>query len=345
MFRIKIFLISSAVVLLIIAATVVFSFFHIKNLIYADYGEAGQTKEFIVKNGEGAKNISRRLEDDGLISSDFAFQIYMWQQNAGGKIKAGDYEIPTGINMPAILEMLIDGQTKSNYFWATIPEGFSAQQAVKRIESKGERINGNLETMVSSVPQNFRKDYWFLQEDENGNPETLEGYLFPDTYKFNADASGEEILRKILDNFKNKINPLRGQIELNSMNLYEILTLASIVEKEVSSVDDMRVVAGLFLHRLEIGMPLQSDATINYITNKKMPSPLYKDLEVDSPYNTYKYRGLPPGPICNPGLSAIKAVLNPEKTDYLYFLTPAGKPTVYSKTFKEHEANKRKWLR
>jgi UPF0755 protein len=197
----------------------------------------------------------------------------------------------------------------------------------------------------------------------------LEGFLFPDTYrilKATADlsktdplAASNAILAKILQNTETKLSGLKTQnLSLPlPLTLYQLITLASIVEKETGRnvitteqkqalLEERKIIAGIFYNRLKIGMPLESDATINYVTGKNNPQPSAIDLSIDSPYNTYKNQGLPKGPICNPSLSSIEAVLNPSQTDYLYFLhkQPSGE-VVYSKTYQEHLANKQKFLK
>ncbi len=193
----------------------------------------------------------------------------------------------------------------------------------------------------------------------------LEGFLFPDTYRLfasikNNDAkiASEAVIKKLLDNFENKLpESAEAKAVKQGLSLYEAITLASIVEKEtgrnaatpeskVKLDEERKIVAGIFYNRLRTGMALESDATINYVTGKNLPSPTLEDLQINSAYNTYKYPGLPPGPIANPSLSSIEAVLNPIQTDYYYFLhkQPSGEP-VYSKTFEEHVENKFKYLK
>jgi UPF0755 protein len=154
------------------------------------------------------------------------------------------------------------------------------------------------------------------------------------------------VVKKFLDNFDKRLTPvLREQISRQGKSIYEVIILASIVQQEAIGEEDMPLVAGVFANRLRIGMALESDATINYVTNKKDRQPLYEDLKVKSPYNTYLNRGLPPGPIANPGIEAIKAAINPAATDYLFFLHPLDGPTVFSKTLDEHNRNKAKYLK
>ena len=189
----------------------------------------------------------------------------------------------------------------------------------------------------------------------------LQGYLFPDTYRIPKTSSStvlaEAIIKKSLDNFQQKFTQdMQQQAMARSMTVYQILTLASIIEKETGrqtttdaqkqALDtERRTVAGIFYNRLRAGMPLESDATVNYATGKKLTQPSLADTQTNSPYNTYKNPGLPPGPICNPSLSSIQAALNPINSDYMYFLhRPDTGQAVYSATYQEHLANKQKYL-
>ncbi|MDB4940300.1 MAG: hypothetical protein JWO40_725 [Candidatus Doudnabacteria bacterium] len=187
----------------------------------------------------------------------------------------------------------------------------------------------------------------------------LEGYLFPDTYFFAKDATAADVINKILANTSTKITPeIVSDIHAQKKTVYEVLTLASIVEREVGrntstvSASDLatlqterETVAGIFINRLKGGMPLQSDATIGYITKSKSPSATLAQLQIDSPYNTYKYKGLPPGPIGNPSLSSILAVVHYLPSNYIYFLSKPDGTAVYAKTLDEQNANKAKYLK
>jgi UPF0755 protein len=200
--------------------------------------------------------------------------------------------------------------------------------------------------------------------DESGFPllarpanKTLEGYLFPDTYRFAKAATPDEVITKMLANFSSRLSSLGISADdaknkkFNGLSLYEIITLASIIEQEsggkgattgeLSLQDERNLVASVFYNRLAIGQALESDATVNYVTGKDSPGVSAEDLQVNSAYNTYKYPGLPPGPISNPSLGSIKAALNPAKSDYYYFLhkQPSGQ-VDFSKTFEEHKSKK-----
>ena len=161
----------------------------------------------------------------------------------------------------------------------------------------------------------------------------MEGYLFPDTYLFLPGAETEQIIGTMRDNFKKKAGDIAQ----------DIVIMASLIEKEVPASDDRRIVSGILWKRLEIGMPLQVDAVFPYITGKR--EVLLDDLKINSPYNTYLYKGLPPGPIANPGLDAIEAARNPKETPYLYYISGKDGKTHFAKTYEEHLKNKEKYLR
>ncbi len=202
-----------------------------------------------------------------------------------------------------------------------------------------------------SPAEDWSIKFSFLQDKPKD--QSLEGYLFPDTYRIYATSSAKEIVRKMLNNFDKKLSPtMRSDIKKQHKTIYEVITMASIIEKEAplnyqkNDNKDARIISGIFWHRLKIGQALQSDATLSYILDDKQPSHTAEDLDIDSPYNTYKYRGLPPGPIDNPGLLAIKAAIYPIDSDYNYFLTPKNENTViYAKTYAQHLRNKYKYLR
>ena len=202
--------------------------------------------------------------------------------------------------------------------------------------------NGFTEAAGADSP--LIKEFDFLQ-DKPANVD-LEGYLFPDTYRIFKNSDSYDIIRKMLANFNAKLtSELRQEIVKQKKSFFEVLTLASIIEKEVSEPEDMKMVADIFYKRLIAGIALQSDATVNYATGKSLIQPTYQDLSVNSLYNTYKYPGLPPGPISNPGINALKAAIYPTPNPYYYFLTSRDQQVIYSKTYEEHLANKNKYLK
>ena len=203
-------------------------------------------------------------------------------------------------------------------------------------------------------PQNFSRAWaeefdFLVSKPENLS---LEGYLFPDTYRVFASSSPEEIVYRLLSNFDAKLSQeMREEIKRQGKTIHEIITMASIIEKEApilnqTSAQDAKIISGIFWNRLDIGMALQTDATLSYIFEDKKSAHSGAELKVESPYNSYLYRGLPPGPIANPGLIAIEAAIYPTETDYFYFLTPLdGSRVYYAKTYQEHLNNKYKYLK
>jgi UPF0755 protein len=234
----------------------------------------------------------------------------------------------------------------------TILEGWSNKNIADYLEKQGVVTSTEfLKTISNFDISNFK----FLPKKIQGN---LQGFLYPDTYRFfkvvtdrsktTAKEASETIIKKMLTNFETKL-PINADAlaKKQNLSLYEAIILASIVEKEANNFpNEKATIAGIFLNRLNIGMPLQSDATVNYATGKSEASPSLDDLEVNSPYNTYKHKGLPPAPICNPSIASIKAVLEPIETNYIYYLhnQKTGQP-YYAKTYEEHLINKQKYLR
>jgi UPF0755 protein len=269
-------------------------------------------KIFSVEKGQGLFEIGENLEKEGLIKSKFFFDFYVILIGKERNLQAGKYLLSPSMNVSQIAQEIISGDIAK--MKVTIPEGFT----VKEIE----------EILGIELPG-----------------ENLEGYLFPDTYYFPIDVSSEEVVRIMRENFEKKLSPYKEEIEKSGRSLQEIITMASLLEKEVKTKEEKEIVSGILWKRLKAGVPLQVDATITYITGKKTTKISFEDLQIDSPYNTYKYKGLPPGPICNPGLESILAALYPKESEYWYYLsTPEGK-TLFFKTLEEHNLAKAKYLR
>ena len=183
-------------------------------------------------------------------------------------------------------------------------------------------------------PKEFYTDFAFLKESDIKN---LEGFLYPDTYYFDKESTEKEVLSAMLKRFEQVYNDkFKEKQKEMGLTLQQVVNLASIIEKEAVVNEDRPMIASVFYNRLKIGMPLQSDATLQYAFDKRKERVMYKDLKVDSPYNSYLNKGLPPTPICSPGVKSIEAALYPSNTDYLYFVATVGGKNNYSKTYKEH---------
>ena len=304
-----------------------------------------RTVNFTVSKGEGIKKIGEKLAKAGLIRSEFFFEVYVWQKGIESRFQAGEYALSPSMNIEETAGVLVRGEALSNEDTVKIIEGWNSREIARYLEAQG-RANSDvfLKAVGSSSSRVWNKKYDFLAD----RPAVagLEGYLFPDTYRVFKDATVEDIVGKMLDNFGKKLTPqMRKDISAQHKSVYEIVTMASLIEKEVKTPEDMAVVSGIFWKRLEAGQALQSDATLSYVLDDNVASHTSRDLDLDSPYNSYKHPGLPPTPISNPGLNALKAAIYPKFTDFNYFLTDKTGRTVFSKTFEEHKRNKAQFLK
>lgn len=301
-------------------------------------------KEFVINSGDSVQRIALNLQNESLINKTDFFKFYVWQKKIGDKLQAGNYELSPAMSIPEIANLFTAGKIRFDEILITIPEGFLNKEIDERLASnslikKGKFIEFDTNNNLGLLAY----EYEFLKDKPSNFG--LQGYYFPDTYFYYQDSSIENIIEKMLFNFDKKLTPdLRDEIKKQNKSIFETLILASIIEKEAGFAEDMKKVSSVFHNRLEIDYLLESDATINYITESGRSKSTYEDLKIDSPYNTYKYAGLPPAPICNPGLNAIEAAIYPEETDYFFFLTSADKKTIFSKTYAEHLKNQIKYL-
>lgn len=303
------------------------------------HGPTEAERVFEVKRGEGAFDLARRLEAEGLVSSRYAFAWHLYQEKKFYSLAAGEYALSGKLTIPEITFLLTEGKTISKDIRVTFPEGFTMKAIAERLTDN--QLPGEEFLALGSKPKaEWKQEFDFLANLKPGA--TLEGYLFPDTYLFAPDATAETIIQTMLRTFGKKLDSsLRSQIASSGKSIAMVVTLASIIEEEGKSESDRKKISDVFLKRLAIGKPLESDATVNYVLGTSRMQPTFKDIETDSLYNTYKYAGLPPGPISNPGLISLRAAVYPESNPYFYFLNnlKTGE-TVFSKTFEEHVANR-----
>ena len=312
--------------------------------LYEFYAPVGGTgaKTIEIQNGETLSQIAKNLEEQNLIKSSFWFETYVWLSRIQSKLQAGKYSISPNSNIVQIAGIISQGKVTENDIWVTIPEGFTLKQAQARLIDSSLDVAQNLDkAKISDFEANYR---FFSDAPQNSS---LEGFLFPDTYKFKEDVSLQEISMKILDNFDKKLTPqIRQDIVKQNRSIFNIITMASILEKEVKTPNDLRIVSGILWKRIKDKYPLETDATLSYIFGDKEDRHTIEQTKVDSPYNTYRYIGLPPGPINNPGINAIQAAIYPQESDYYFFLTkPDTGEAVFSKTLEEHNLNKAKYLK
>lgn len=288
--------------------------------------------------GDGLSKIASNLKEKGLLADEKTFIAYAKKASVDKNIKAGDFKLNTNMSPKKILEVFVSGQRTEA--WITIPEGWRIDQIAEYLVKQG-AIKDAKDFEEKAKVKNF-SDMTFLS-GLSGNT-SLEGYLFPDTYKIFSDASIEEIIQVMLDNFGNKVTKdMTDKANKMGFTLHQFITLTSIIEKESAHSEDIRKISSVYHNRLKQDMLFQSDATITYITKRADARPTIDETRVDSPYNTYINKGLPPGPVGNPGLEAMEATLNPEDTDYLFFVSK-GNRAYFARTYEEHLENIAKYL-
>jgi UPF0755 protein len=331
-------------IMIIVLFVLIGGFFYFYNQVNFSRGDYKQDKVFEIVKGEGNTVIADNLEKEDLISNKNYFYYYVRTHNFLNKFLPGKYILNGNLTIPEIALVLTDAEKMMpDWINITFPEGWTAQQMADRLSANGFDGSAFL-NLVNNPTEEILSQFSVL----SGRPvsATLEGYLFPDTYKFSLDATPAGIIKKILNNAELKMTAdIRSQVIAQKKNIFQILTMASILEKEVNTIEDFKIVSGIFWNRIAISQALQSDATLEYVLKSNDFQHSLEQLKTDSPYNTYKYKGLPPGPISNPGIDAIMAALNPTDTQYNYFLTDSKNPknTVYSVTFDQHIANKQKF--
>jgi UPF0755 protein len=239
-----------------------------------------------------------------------------------------------------IVKKIVEGDVAKNKI--TIIEGWNLRNIADYLESK--KLYSK-EDFLMAAKADFSDDFTFLKEKPKNTG--LEGYIFPDTYYLSDKSKPEDFLKVTLFNFDKKLSlELREEILRQKKSIFKIVTMASMIEKEVKTFEDKKIVSGIFWKRIKEGIPLQVDATVNYVTGKNDAKVLLEDTKIDSRYNTYKYYGLPLGPISNPGMDSILAAIYPEKTDYWYYLSADGNgQTIFSKTLDEHNIAKAKYFK
>ena len=286
-----------------------------------------------IPSGSSVSNISNILYENKLIKNKALFKLVVKLSNDSHSIKAGKYLVNQTYSNKDILNLLISGKIYNDGIKVTIPEGLTSKEIIDILVNKNIGDKVNYEKLVKE-PSKFYDKYPFLKESDIT---LLEGFLYPDTYYFSKDDSEFKVLSTMISRFTSEYTDelIKRQKELN-MTLEEVVNMASIIEKEAVLDKDRPLIASVFYNRLKIGMPLQSDATIQYIFDERKQIVTYNDLKIDSPYNTYINKGLPPTPISNPGIKSIKAALYPEKTDYLYFVATIDGGNNYSTNYQDH---------
>lgn len=299
--------------------------------------QAKEEKKFLIIRGEAAGSIAKKLKQSGLIKSDLAFRLYLRFTNQEKSIQPGTYELSPSKNLKEIVSILTSGPKE---IWVTYPEGLRREEVAART--------------IKALAMDDQQARVFWQEFMQ-TTEEMEGFLFPETYLFAKDVTGIKVANKLKETFDLKVTEqMIEDGKAQGLSLIQILTIASIVERETLTEEERPIVAGILLKRLESGWPLQTDATLQYITGirrcgRSLTNPILdcswwsvpavEDKKLVSAYNTYTNTGLPPAPIANPSLSSVKAVIYPQDSPYWYYLHDSKGGIHYGRTIEEHGEN------
>ncbi len=299
-------------------------------LIY-DYvtspGKKGAVVEVVVPQGATGRDIGRLLAKSGLIEYEGFFRLAIQVDGSNKPIKHGAYELYKGLSALQLLHLLHEGPSRhllANQIRITIPEGLSIPQTAELLKL------GEAYTSATQSPE--------LIERLGIEAENLEGFLMPNTYFFDDQPKAEELVKRMVEQFEKEYEMLSKECPgAHHLDKRYVVTVASIVERETPAAEERPLVAQVIYNRIKAGMPLQMDSTLQFALNKYGERMLYEDTEVESPYNTYLNRGLPPGPICSPGVISLRAAMAPANVEYMYFVSNAdGKTHTFSKTLDEH---------
>jgi UPF0755 protein len=303
-------------------------------------GDPSAALDLLVEEGDTATAVIERLSAAGVVKNSTLLRYYMRYRGFDVSVEVGRYPLHGGMTIRQLAEALQSAQPVASPF--TVLEGWRAEEIATALSISNRNIDSTeFMIIVHSRPD----DYPFLQSIPD--PPSLEGYLFPDTYNIDPDATASDVVAQMLANFEGRVDPeIQEGIEGQGLTLHQAVTLASIIEREAVVPEEQPMIASVFLNRLALGMNLDADPTVQYALGLTeagwwKAGLTTEDLEIDSPYNTYRYAGLPPGPIANPGLSALQAVAAPEETPYLYFraLCDGSGRHAFATTFEEHLQN------
>lgn len=346
----KIVLIISILLLLFILLISGGGYLYINSALKPIDAGSKKFKQVDIPLGSSVTGIAETLESNGIIKSAKVFKYYVKLKNEGG-FMAGQYQLSPSMDVPEIVNRLKTGKVLAQAsFKITIPEGKQLKE-IAAIMAKATKQNENdvfnklndqefIKTLMAKYPDILTEE---ILNSSVKYP--LEGYLYPATYPFyKNNPSVEEMVAAMLTKTRTVLSDYAEQSEKKKISVHQLLTMASLVEEEATEKADRKTIASVFYNRIKKGMMLQTDPTVLYAQGKHKARVLYKDLEVDSPYNTYQNTGLPPGPIANAGKSSIEASLNPAQTDYYYFIATADGDVIFTKTLKEHNIEKAKHI-
>jgi UPF0755 protein len=283
-----------------------------------------------IPRGATLRTIAGRLKDAGLIRSAIAFELTARGLGHSEEMRAGEYELPRNLGPLEIIDRLERGAAEAQ--WFTIPEGKTLREVAMILQEQ------RLANATEFLRQAGRRPKAFGLDVDVPRP-SIEGYVMPDSYKVPTKISEDRLIRFMLENWQTKaLEPYRAQYAARGLPVDKIVIIASLIEREARVDGDRTLISSVIRNRLARKMPLQIDATVLYALGRHKEMVLFSDLKVDHPYNTYRNRGLPPGPICSPGVAAIEAALMPAETDYLYYVAKPDGSHIFTRTLQEHNA-------
>lgn len=292
----------------------------------------GDKVKFTVKEGMTTAEIATMLHDLKLINEPTVFRLAVKAQRLDNKLQAGNYEVTAGMSDQEIIKALTTGKTRFNKF--SVPEGSTVKDIARKLEK--EHL-GSADAFMAAAKS--YAPYPYMDTADPNVPLKAEGFACPSTYYLPENAKEQDILAMMVKEFDKQLTPeMRNDVMSSHQSLRDIVNMAAMVEREATFKEEMPLIAGVFIKRVRMGMPIQSDTTIQYILGEQKKEITFEDLKLDSPYNTYTHKGLPPGPIANPSMDALRAVLHPVITDYLYFVADKDGHHQFTKTYEEHLA-------
>jgi len=327
-----------------------FGYRYIKGALQPVDPDSEEVIEVVIPIGSGVDTIATELQKKGIIKNAKLFKYYA-KFNNESQFQAGTYGLTKAMTPDELIRSLKTGKVyRTPVFAMTVPEGLTVQQIAGIVEKKAGipadefltyiNAESTIHRLMAKYPQVLTEE---IQGEQIKYP--LEGYLFPATYPFyEEDPSIETIVDAMVQATAANVTPYFAYLETEGKSVHWLLTFASLLEKEATAQSDRETIASVFYNRMEIDMPLQTDPTVLYSLGEHKDRVLFADLEIDDPYNTYKHKGLPPGPIAGAGKASIEAVIDPSNTDYLYFLADKNGTNHFTKSYEEHLKNRDLYL-
>jgi UPF0755 protein len=327
-------LFNTAIAIVVAAGVIVAAAgFWFRDAVYGDRSEPVAATTFIVPNGASLNSVVAGLQNAGILAHPLAFRLLARLRNDESSVQTGQFRFPAHQTSDEILRRLVSGAADA--VWVTFPEGFTARQIGARLAAR---------SLANATAFDRYAEHAQLQI-AGTRTRSLEGYLFPSTYLVPVGADAGRIARILTDQFFRELPPNAGaKARALGLDVPQVITVASLIEREAKADDERALMAGVYYNRLRAGMPLEVDATIEYVFPEHHAVITRRDLEIDSPYNTYRHTGLPPTPIANPGKASIDAAFAPVRSQYLFYVYKGDGHHAFAKTLEEHNANVERYL-